>query len=46
MIDNWLDSCESFHQQYIIMPTESYDSYVPEEVRYIVVTTPQSLINQ
>ena len=45
-IGNWLDSFEIFHQQYIIIPTESCNSSVTEESIYISVITPPGLIDQ
>ena len=45
-IDHWLDSFEKYRQQYIIMPTESYNSSVPKEIRYITARTPPYFINQ
>ena len=45
-IDHWLNSFGTFHQQYIIMPTESYNYSVPEESRYTAVRTPPGFINQ
>ena len=45
-IDRWLDYFEKFHQQYIIMPTESSNYSIPEESIYTAVRTTPGLINQ
>ena len=37
----WLYSFEKFHQRCIIIPTESYNYFVPEDSIYIAVITPQ-----
>ena len=45
-IDHWFDSFEIFHPQYIIMPREYSNSYIPEESRFISVMTPPGFINK
>ena len=45
-IDHYLASFETFHQQCNIMPTHSYNYFVPEDSRYIAVRTPPGFINK
>ena len=45
-IDHWLDSFRMFHNKYIIMPTESYNSLFPEGSRYITVRSPPYFIHR
>ena len=45
-IDYWLDDFKKFHQQYIVIPTESYNSSITEDIRYIAVRTPPGFINK
>ena len=44
-LDHWLDSFEKFHQQYIIIPTESSNYSFPENIIFISVMTPQGFLN-
>ena len=39
-IDYWIDSFEKFHGQYIIMPAESSNFFVPGESIFITVMKP------
>ena len=45
-IYHWVDFFEKFHQQNIIMTTESYNYSVPEYRISISVRTPPGLIHQ
>ena len=45
-IDRWLDYFEKFHQQYIIIPTESSNYSATEESIFITVMIPPGFINQ
>ena len=44
-LDNWFDSCEKFHLQYIITPPEYSKYFVPAESTFIGVMPPPGFIN-
>ena len=44
-VDQWLDSLEKFHNNYIIMPLESLDYSFLKESLYIAVLQPPGFIN-
>ena len=43
---HWLDSFEKFHKKYIIMPSESLNYSLLEEILFIAVWSPPVFINQ
>ena len=45
-VDHWLDSFEKFHKKHIIMPTESLNSPLLEEILFITVLSQPGFINQ
>ena len=42
----WFDSFETFHQKYIIIPTECSNYSVPEESIHTAVMTPPGFIDK